>query len=63
MGGNFSKLEREILQLEEKIRNEDSNVKRYELRRIFRRKIAKLENRKKDARRRLELRRQHAILS
>jgi hypothetical protein len=57
MGGKFSKLEASILELEEKIKKEESAVKRYELRRIFRRKIAKLENRREDQRRR------NAILS
>jgi len=57
MGGNFSKLEATIRKLGDKIGKEENPRERYELRRIFKRKIAKLENRRED-----QKRRQHAFL-
>ena len=51
MGGNFSKLEAVIQELGDKIGKEENPIVRYELRRVFKRKIAKLENRREDQRR------------
>lgn len=60
MGGKFKKLEKAILVYAEKIRKEDNSRNRYELRRIFKRKMQKLENRKRDTE---DRRRRYALLS
>lgn len=55
MGGNFAKLEKTVLKLEEKIRKEDNPRNRYELKRIFRRKVSKLQAK-------IEKRKENAVL-
>lgn len=52
MGGKYSKLEATILELEGKMKKEDNNRVRYELRRKLKRKIAKLQNKREDEKRR-----------